>query len=504
MRNFIFVLVWLGCGLVTSLAHAQDKSSLFQTSFENERDTRKWALLYGAEFEAGEARTGESAVKFREGEASMRSTFSLTEQGTLEFWIKTSSAATQYKINVLVASSLNNDSAWTVVGQISGNQDAQDYRAKRISVDDPGRKYLRLDVEVSGGDLWLDDLRVEKILLDTALQKNQQKIITQVLDKLREDKDYEVQAEALRALGVNYAAQIDIQRQYLEYANGIYASVTLVLATSERSKMANPLGYQTFKTVVDNINTVATPMQKARMNSLLKPLGDIATAGLNLMTNGAYQAFSEPFKTIVATTFDKAYYSNADLNRSQRKFAEKNGMETYQKTEKFLGEIEKELTMVTALDKDLQDLQRDLDKYRQDLDKHLRETLIDGGLGRGQDNYNRIMSKDEATRAAALQEVTNYFVVQAESYQNHTSSNTQFLQFMMKATSKIEESQVFKERFNQIAASVISYYDKFDRSIASDQNPFSEESDRKIWEERAVKVRAYLKDSKAAFTKAYM
>lgn len=504
MRKFFLLGIWGLTSLVAGITQAQEKSSLFQTSFETDKDLHKWALMYGAQVVKADARTGETAIKFTEGEASVRSTFSLTEQGTLEFWIKTSTPATQYKINVMVSPSLNNDSAWTVAGQISGSQDTNEYRAQRISVDDPGRKYLRLDVEVSNGELWLDDLRVEKILLDTALQKNQQKVIAQVLDKLREDKDYEVQADALRALGVNYAAQIDMQRQYLEYANGIYSSITLVLATSERGKMANPLGYQTFKGVVDNVNKVATPMQKARMNSLLKPLGDIATAGLNLMTNGAYQAFSEPFKTIVATTFDKAYYDNAGLNRSQRKFAEKNGMETYNKTEKFLGEIEKELNTVTSLDKDLLDIQRDVNKYRQELDKHLRETLIDGGLGRGQDNYNRIMSKDEATRTAALQEVTNYFMVQAESYQNHTSSNTQFLQFMMKATGKIEESQVLKDRFNQIAASVISFYDKFNRSIAPDQNPFSEDNDRKIWEDHALKVRAYIKDSKEAFTKAYM
>jgi hypothetical protein len=138
------------------------------------------------------------------------------------------------------------------------------------------------------------------------------------------------------------------------------------------------------------------------------------------------------------------------------------------------------------------------------LDKHLRESLIDGGLGRGKENYNRVMSKDEAIRNAALQEITNYFMVQAESYQNHSSSNTEFLQFMMKASSNIEESQVFKERFNQIASSVITFYDKFDRSIAADQNPFTDEKDRKVWESRAVKVRGYIQESKAAFAKAYM
>lgn len=483
---------------------AATKSIVFESNFDDATNLKKLSLVYGAEVEKDGARSGTGAIKLREGESSIRTATTLTEQGTLELWIKPSAAETRYEITVLVSSKLNDDSAWVQVGQIKGKKDSQDFHAKRISIDDPGKKYLRLDAVVENGHLIIDDLRVEKILLGTALQKNQQKVITEVLDKLRSDKDYEVQADALRALGINYAAQIDIQRQYLEYANGIYSSITLVLATSERSKMANPLAYQTFKTLVDDVNKVTSPIQKARVNSLLKPLGDIATTSLNIMTGGTYAAFSEPFKTIVATAFDKSSYENAGIDRKSRKFAEKEGLATYTKAEQFLSEIEKELNTVTVLDRDLLEIQRDIDKYRKDLDKHLQTALIDGGLGKGKDNYNRVMSKDEKVRAEALKEITDYFMVQAESYQNHSSSNTQFLQFMMKATSNIEESQVFKERFNQIASSVITFYDKFDRSIAADQNPFSEDKDRKGWEERAKKVRAYIQDSKAAFAKAYM
>ncbi|ACE85502.1 hypothetical protein CJA_0937 [Cellvibrio japonicus Ueda107] len=490
--------------LGVNVALAQEKSSIFKSGFDGKPETDKWVIMYGAGFAKEAARTGEGSLKVLEGEASVRTRQALSEQGTLELWVKSESAATEYTISILVSPVQNSDSAWVQVGQIKGSQETGEYYAKRISIDDPGKKFLRLDIKTANGHIWIDDLRVEKILLDTALQKNQQKVISEVLDKLRADKDYQVQAEALRTLGKNYAAQIDIQRQYLEYANGIYSSVTLVLATSERSKMANPLAYQTFKTVVDDVRTVSSPIQKARTDSLLKPLGDIATTSLNIMTNGTYAAFAEPFKTIVATVFDRSSYENAGLSRKERKFAEKNGLPTFAKTESFLSEIEKELNTVTALDKDLLDIQRELDKYRKDLDKHLKESLIAGGMGRGQENYNRVLSKDEATRNAALEEINNYFMLQAESYQNHSSSNTQFLQFMMKATSTMEESQVFKERFNQIASSVITFYDKFDRSIAADQNPFTDDKDRKVWEARAVKVRAYIKESKEAFTKAYM
>ncbi len=498
---YIIACVFL---IASMCAHAQQKTSIFKSGFEGEADAKKWAIMYGAQPVNDSARTGTGALRIEQGEASVRSRVNLSEQGTLELWVKTSTAATEYKINVLVAANQNSDSGWVQVGQVVGSNDAGDYHAKRISIDDPGKKYLRLDIEVTNGQVWIDDITVEKILLDTALQKNQQKIITEVLDKLREDKGYQVQADALRALGKNYAAQIDVQRQYLEYANGIYSSVTLVLATSERSKMANPLGYETFKGVVEDVKFVASPIQKARIDSLLRPFGDMATATLNVMTQGAFSAFAEPFKSIVATAFDKSAYENSGINRKARKFAEENGLKTFLKAEGFMVEIEKELNTVTALDKDLLDIQRDVDKYRKDLDKHLQESLIDGGLGRGQENYNRVLSKDESIRNAALQEITNYFMLQAESYQNQSSSNTQFVQFMMRATSNIEESQVFKERFNQIASSVITFYDKFDRSIAKDQNPFTNEKDRKVWEAHAVKVRAYIQDSKAAFAKAYM
>lgn len=504
LKTVASVLILSTASLIASVAVAQQKSVIFKNGFESEAEHKKWALIYGAKFISEQARTGTGALQVEQGEASVRSRVNLSEQGTLEFWIKTSSPATQYKINVLVAANQNVDSGWVQVGQILGNNDSAEYHAKRISIDDPGKKYLRLDFEITNGQVWVDDVSVEKILLDTALQKNQEKVIAEVLGKLRDDKNYQVQADALRTLGKNYAAQIDVQRQYLEYANGIYSSVTLVLATSERGKMANPLGYQTFKGIVSDVKMVASPIQKARMDSLLKPLGDIATATLNVMTQGAYAAFAEPFKTIVATTFDKVAYENAGVDRKTRKFAEENGLKTFSKAEGFLGEVEKELNTVVALDKDLMDIQREVDKFRKDLDKHLKESLIAGGMGRGQENYNRVMSKDEAIRSAALEEINSYFTLQAESYQNHSSSNTEFVQFMMKATGTMEETQVFKERFNQIASSVITFYDKFDRSVAKDQNPFSDEKDRSLWESHAVKVRTYIQESKAAFAKAYM
>jgi hypothetical protein len=64
--------------------------------------------------------------------------------------------------------------------------------------------------------------------------------------------------------------------------------------------------------------------------------------------------------------------------------------------------------------------------------------------------------------------------------------------------------QEFKERFNQITASAITFYDRFERSISPEQNPFTDPKDKAAWEQHAKKARAYIQQSKEGFTKAYM
>lgn len=491
----------IGLLSVCAAAFAEDKQPNFSSDFEG--DTQKWALVYGAELDSTQAHSGTNSIKV-ENEASIRTKNTIAESGTMEMWLRTSTPVTNYKIKVLVNSSLSNDAGWVQVGVLEGTQNDTEYHAKRVSVDDPGKKYVRLDIESIGGTLNIDDISVDKILLSTALQKNQQQVFDEVMGKLRDDQSYQVQTDALKKLGETYTSQIEIQRQYIEYANGIYSTISLVLATSERSKMANPLGYSTFKHVIDDVKKVSSPIQKTRLDSLMKPFGDIATASLNIVTAGAYNAFAEPFKSIVATTFEKSSYENAGVSKDAQKFAEKNGLNVYETAEKFLGEIEKELAKANGLDKDLVDIQGDVDRYRKDLSKHLKDYLIYGGQDKVSENFNRVMSKDDQTRAVGLKNINEGFAKQADALQTRSTSNAQLVQFMLKAQGNIDELQEYKERFNQITSAMITFYDKFDKSISPDQNPFSNADDRKAWEMHAVKTREYIQQSKEAFKKAYL
>ncbi len=99
--------------------------------------------------------------------------------------------------------------------------------------------------------------------------------------------------------------------------------------------MANPMAYASFRSIVSDAKRVTTPLQQARLNSMLKPFGDLATATLNVVSGGAYSAFAEPFKSFLATSLINQSYSDAGLSRADRKFAEQNGLKIYQDAERF-------------------------------------------------------------------------------------------------------------------------------------------------------------------------
>ena len=263
------------------------------------------------------------------------------------------------------------------------------------------------------------------------------------------------------------------------------------------------MAYSSFRNIIADTKRVASPLQQARLNSMVKPFGDLATATLTVVSGGVYAAFAEPFKSFLAATFDKSNYENADLSRKDKNFAEENGLKVYEKAERFLTELEKELVQVNALETDLQVMLKNVDSFRKDLDKHVRSYIQHGGLARTQENFGRVMSKDEATRQQVMEEVGNNVTLRAQGLLN-LENNTELVQYVLKTSEQLEAMQEYKERFNQITASVITYYDRFERSIAPDQNPFTDPADKASWEQHAQKARSYIKQSKEAFTKAYM
>ncbi len=494
------VMPWL-LSLLAASTMAATAQPVFKADFENQQPG--WNVLNGCKLSNELARTGQGALFCGRGSASLVTPVLVAEPGMLEFWVKPENSYTAYRINILSSASLTADAPWQQIGLIEMSASSSDYLAHRISIDDPARKYIRLDIEASNGGIALDDMTVERIGLDVALQKNEQKIVSGILDRLRQNQNPQLQAEQFKALGQNYAAQLETQRQYLEYANAIYASVTLVLASSERNKMANPLAYNSFRTIVGDAKRVASPLQQARLSSMVKPFGDLATATLTVVSGGVYAAFSEPFKSFLAATFDKSNYENADLSRKDRKFAEENGLKIYEKAEKFLGELEKELSQVGALELELTNLQKLVENYRRDLDRQLRLYLQHGGLARSQENYSRVMSKEDSIRQAIRTEVSANIAGSAQRLHDQ-EQNTALVQYLLKTSEQLDSVQEYKERFNQITAAALTFYDRFERSIAPEQNPFTEANDKAAWENHAKKARSLVKESREAFVRAYL
>lgn len=500
VNRFMGMLLLLLLSATSWSSHSAEPR--YRADFE-QANQAAWSLLLGCAPRGAVPRNGDSALRCEIGSSAFITKQALAELGVLELWVRPENEFTSYKIAVSTSESVKLDSVWTPVSLIEQSPETPSYRAHRIAIDDVSAKFVRLDIDAYNGSVFIDDIKIDQIALAVALQKNEQKIVSNLLEQLQQDKQQAVQAESIRALASSYLAQLESQRQYLEYANGIYASITFVLATGERNKMANPLGYKTFTDVLTDTKRVASPLQQARLNSMVKPFGDLATATLSVVSGGTYAAFAEPFKSFLAATFDKSNYENSDLSRKDRKFAEQNGLAIYEKAEKFLAELEKEMQRSQELERELQNLQITVDKYRKDLDKQLRDVMQHAGLARTQENFSKVMSKDEAVRVQIYQDMRQNMVRRADNLANN-KQNAELVQYLLRSNDYIDNALAFRERFNGVTAQVLTFYEQFERAISKEQNPFTDTNDKAVWEAHAVLARAYLQQSKDAFKQAYM
>lgn len=490
------------CAMVMLPVMAEPSSVVFSSDFE-QNGLRTWRLLGECQLTAEQPRTGQGALRCQAGNHTLFSRDAISEQGVLELWVMPESELTSYRIQVLLSDRSTLDSAWQPVAVIEQQAGEPGYKAHRISIDELGHKFLRLDIDAQNGFVQLDDVQTSRILLATALHKNEQRIMSGILEQLRRDQNIELQAESFRSLGSNYAAQLEVQRQYLEYANALHSGIALVLASSERNKMSNPMAYASFRTIINETKRVTSQIQQARLSSMLKPFGDLVTATLNVVSAGTYSAFAEPFKSFLATSFDRSSYQNAGLSRSDRKFAEENGLKIYQEAERFLGELERELQLVSQLDNELAAIQRTIDTYRRDLEKHLRDTLLHASVVSSKENISKVLSKDEAVRQKLSNAVAGNISLKAGIYLND-GNNTELIRFVLKTSELLDGMQSYKDGFNTITSAMLTYYERFERSVAPEQNPFTNKADKDAWEAHARKAREYLRQSKESFNKAYL
>ena len=151
----------------------------------------------------------------------------------------------------------------------------------------------------------------------------------------------------------------------------------------------------------------------------------------------------------------------------------------------------------------MQAMQKSLEQFRLGLDKQLRDTLQHASMARSQETISRALSKDETVRQKLMMEVAGNITLKASSYL-HDGNNTELVRFVLKTSEQLEQTQLVKDQFNHITSAMLTYYDRFERSVAEAQNPFTDNADKQIWEKHAKQARTYLQQSKQSFHRAYL
>jgi len=129
--------------------------------------------------------------------------------------------------------------------------------------------------------------------------------------------------------------------------------------------------------------------------------------------------------------------------------------------------------------------------------------LQHASMARSQETVSRALSKDEMARKKLMDDVAGNITLTANSYLNE-GNNTELIRYILKTSEQLEQTQSYKDQFNQITSAVLTYYDRFERSVNPSQNPFSDPADKHIWENHALKARGYLQQSKESFNRAYL
>ena len=108
--------------------------------------------------------------------------------GVLELWVKPTAPDTHYEMTFYVRAKDKDENSWVKIGAIDSEKNDADYTAKRVSIDEAGSNYLKIEINVSSGSIAIDDIAIDKIGLAVALRKSQletQKSLQEQFSKMK-------------------------------------------------------------------------------------------------------------------------------------------------------------------------------------------------------------------------------------------------------------------------------------------------------------------------------
>lgn len=418
----------------------------------------------------------------------------ITDPSIITFWTRIPQYNDRFEIQIEMSS---DRITWEVLKVIphefDKNKFSEDFMnlfiSHNVSVNREGNFFFRWGLKnYQSGSFIFDEFSFSQIPKtkkeQNITQKDMEEIKTMINDNTRRlvQIDYQQTEKNFKNAAESYNKNLNLLTNLIDKTRTLFITSETANKLAVRNQMTNPMNYESFDKIVRDVNAYLPEIKKNHLTDILSLVKKPLQMADRVLLGGALSTFANMFKSLVADAFSPSNLREKINSRNERKEIEIKGINLYNRTKNFLTVILNENDKVNRLnalvgssatetDKLLRDLEAFLPRYLQAIDIQEKDLLKKADL-LDRDALEQIKNSSIQFYSSALGPQTHFMdnKKQLSNHQKEVLNNT------TKFITKIED---FKERYDNIALSVLSFYQEF-KSDVNSPNPLQQKVDGKI------------------------
>ncbi|GEM_PF-4943354 len=240
-----------------------------------------------------------------------------------------------------------------------------------------------------------------------------------------------------------------------------------------RNQMTNPMSYDGFKSIVENVKKYLPSVKKVQLSDILTLVQKPLQIADKVLLGGALSTFSNIFKNLVGDAFSPANLKEQKGFLEKTSDIEKSGLDIYNRTKTFLSVLTAENDKVNRLNLSIEESavlsSNQLVELESFLIEYLKLTKIED-----QELINSLSLGQKSAIDKAKELSIDFFTnsITTESFTKNDQKLTDIQKKILRTTTVyINKAELLKEKYEKLALKLLSFYNDF-KSDVNSPNPF--------------------------------
>ena len=460
----------------------------------------------------------------------------VADAGRLTFWLRSPQPGDSYTLVIERAKAADAPaSEWVPVDsipQVGPAAGAQDERyASRIShFEERGTSYFRWRLrDYVRGAAVIDDITIERMspeAFDNAKRREEDEKIRKAFVTFNKAATYDQAVSAFAASATQYKNQLDVLLQLREHTASIAALLQTASAVGKRADMANPLKYELFNQIKNDLSKVLPPLKQerlkdiessitetfssserfTRLKSAISGIANVALSVGTAITGINLRGVLDDFKSMLVDGYspDNLQTIFQGRGRGERILqAAQKGLTDYQNARAFVNAILEDNERVTRLNAELTSTRMAAEALSASLNTNIRDYL--GHVGATDEEKNKFIANPTPELVQALESRADQTIASAagpkETWRAEVSAETasQKLRDLESAYRRVDD---LEDQYRRLVSATLEYYADFIADLEQPA-PFKDDPSRNRWTEGQKEARGLITDARANFRKAH-